>query len=203
MQTEYQTIAHESIGEFKDRGSKFIGYAIPVRTEEEVKEHLERIKLQHPKSRHVCYALSIGTDEPLERANDDGEPAGSAGRPILGQIHSAGLQYLLVAVVRYFGGTLLGVPGLIHAYKTAAAMAIENSQVVTRHVQALYQLQTTYLHYHTLMNYLKRESVEILEQLLDADCIVNVSINLPRKEKFDADITEMEGISINFKGYEY
>ncbi len=203
MIAEYQTIAETGTAIFRDRGSKFVGYAIPVRSETEVKQHIDALRQEHPKSRHVRYAFTIGTDELLERANDDGEPAGSAGRPILGQIHSAGLNFVLVAVVRYFGGTLLGVPGLINAYKTAAEEALAAVPQVTRYIRATYQLETTYAHYHELMNYLKRESVDILEQLLEADCILQVAVDLPQKEKFDREIAEIEGISVNFIGYEY
>lgn len=203
MQDQYNTVEGMSTSEFKDRGSKFIGYAVAVRTEDEVKQELERIRQEHPKSRHVCFAFSIGIEEPIERANDDGEPSGSAGRPILGQIHSAGLNNVLVAVVRYFGGALLGVPGLINAYKTAASEAVANNTIVTRYISAAFQLQTDYAHYHELMNYLKRESVEIVEQLLDASCSLKVTVPLPDKEKFNTEMTEFEGISVNFIGYEH
>lgn len=203
MQHSYKTIESRGLGEFKDRGSKFIGYAIPVRSEEEVKTALDDISSEHPKGRHVCYAFSIEIEEPIERANDDGEPAGSAGKPILGQIYSAGIKYVLVAVVRYFGGTLLGVSGLINAYKTTAALAIENAGIVTKHVQARYKLFTDYARYHVLMNFLKRNEVEIIDQKLDASCELIIHVSLLEQEKFDIEITELEGISVNFIDYEY
>src|SRR5690242_1989774 len=121
---KYRTLAANTTGEFKDRGSKFLAYAYPIQTTKDVKEHIQALKKEHPKAVHYCYAYRIGTDGKEFRANDDGEPSGSAGRPILGQIDSSGLTNVLVVVVRYFGGTLLGVPGLINAYKTATMEAL-------------------------------------------------------------------------------
>ena len=123
--TTYRTLAAPVSAEFKDKGSRFIAYAYPVRSAEEVKAHVEAQRQAHHKACHWCYAYRIGTDSNQFRANDDGEPSGSAGRPILGQIDSFELTNVLVIVVRYFGGTLLGVPGLIHAYKTASQMAFQ------------------------------------------------------------------------------
>src|ERR1700742_4267725 len=121
----YYTIGKEATAEFRDRGSKFIGYACPAMSVDECKERLNAIKKEHPKATHHCYAYRIGLDGNLFRVNDDGEPSGTAGRPILGQIDSKELVNVLVVVVRYFGGTLLGVPGLINAYKTATALALQ------------------------------------------------------------------------------
>jgi len=118
-QYTYKTITAPTTSDFRDRGSKFFGFAYPVQDVEEVKEKVKALKKEHPKAVHHCYAFRIGTDGTLFRANDDGEPSGSAGKPMLGQIDSAGLTNVLVVIVRYFGGSLLGVPGLINAYKTA------------------------------------------------------------------------------------
>ena len=128
----YRTVAAASSAEFKDKGSRFIAFAYPIRRADEVKSLLEPLRQSHHKARHWCYAYRVGTDGLQFRANDDGEPAGSAGRPILGQIDSAALTDVLVVVVRYFGGTLLGVPGLIHAYKTATALVLQQADVVKK-----------------------------------------------------------------------
>lgn len=202
MITTYTTIQTPGEGEFKDRGSKFIGYARQVRSDDDVKQAIDDIRSIHPKGRHICYAFSIGTEEPQERANDDGEPSGSAGRPILGQIHSNELHYTLVAVVRYFGGTLLGVPGLIAAYKGAAAEAITNAKLQQRHIRARYLMETDHMHYHELMNYLKRNEVDIIEQDIAANCMVTVAVEVTDMEKFNNDITLLTGIMGKFIGYE-
>lgn len=202
MITNYTTIQTPGESEIKEKGSKFIGFVHQVRSEEDVKEVIDNIRSIHPKSRHICYAFSIGTDEPLERANDDGEPSGSAGRPILGQIHSNELHYTLVAVVRYFGGTLLGVPGLIAAYKGAAAEAIANAKLEQRHIRALYQMETDHMHYHELMNYLKRNGVDIIEQDIAANCIVTVAVEVTDMDNFNNDITLLNGIKGKFTEYE-
>src|SRR3954466_15552915 len=123
---KYTTIAEPGTGDFRDRGSKFLAYAYPVFTPQDIKDRLNALKKEHPKATHHCYAWRLGTDGTQYRANDDGEPSGSAGKPILGQIDSTELTNVLVVVVRYFGGSLLGVPGLINAYKTATAQSLEN-----------------------------------------------------------------------------
>jgi uncharacterized YigZ family protein len=121
MEKEFKTLAGPATALFKDRGSKFFGFAYPVTSKDEVKQRVQALKKEHPKAVHHCFAYRIGFDGNELRANDDGEPSGTAGRPILGQIDSKGLTNVLIVVVRYFGGTLLGKPGLINAYKTTAA----------------------------------------------------------------------------------
>jgi uncharacterized YigZ family protein len=128
----YRTIDQPTESNFRDRGSKFIGYAFPVTNEEQIKQHLQHLRKVHPSARHVCYAFRINPLNEYWRANDDGEPSSSAGKPILGQIRSLELQNVLVAVVRYFGGTLLGVPGLINAYREAAAEALQSAVIVEK-----------------------------------------------------------------------
>ncbi len=130
----YYTIENPSIAEFKDKGSKFIAYAFPVNEVKDFKEKLAAIKKEHPKATHHCFAYRIGTDGTTYRVSDDGEPSGSAGRPILGQLDSKQLTNVLVIVVRYFGGTLLGVPGLINAYKSSAAMALQLVAIIKKPV---------------------------------------------------------------------
>lgn len=161
----YRTIAEPTTGDFRDRGSKFLAYAFPVYNEDEWQERLLEVKQLHPKARHHCYAWRLGLDGQLYRANDDGEPSGSAGRPILGQIDSLELTNILVVVVRYFGGTKLGIPGLIQAYKASTADALQEATIVKRRVEELYQLTFDYLLMSPVMNTLKGESeVQIIHQ---------------------------------------
>lgn len=200
MKETYRTIKAPAFGEFKDRGSRFIGCAYPVSSVEEVNSHIAELRNEHLKSRHVCYAFSIGLEEPMERFNDDGEPSGSAGRPIIGQIHSNELNNTLVAVVRYFGGTKLGVPGLINAYKTASAEALNTAEIVTRSVGAIFVLEFGYDKFHDVMNYLKQENVFINEQVTDADCVFTVTIDLPKKLIFEETLRSMDLNRVDYKG---
>ncbi len=130
----YKTIANSSEGQYKDRGSKFLSFAYPLSRIDDVEAYLSHTRALHPKSRHICYAYILGIDQPEFRINDDGEPSGSAGRPIFNAIRSASLTNTLIAVVRYFGGTKLGIPGLIAAYKNASINAIENNFIITRYL---------------------------------------------------------------------
>jgi uncharacterized YigZ family protein len=152
---QYTTIASPTEGTFRDRGSKFIGYAFPVTNEKEIKEHLQHLKKIHPSAGHVCYAFRINPMNEYWRANDDGEPSSSAGKPILGQIRSMGLQNVLVAVVRYFGGTLLGVPGLIHAYKQTAIEALQQAVLVEKTVTLEITATVSYDKMGDLMKWVK------------------------------------------------
>ncbi|CAN5180566.1 IMPACT family protein [soil metagenome] len=199
--TSYQTITSPTTGEYKDRGSKFIGWAIPVATEEEAKQYLEQLWKEHPKARHICYAFRIGNNNPLERSNDDGEPSGSAGKPILNQIYSAGVTNVLVAVVRYFGGTLLGVPGLIQAYKAAAIEALSTAAIVTHEVLAWYHLVCPYPTLHEVMNLLKKENVTIAEQEMHLDCRFKVAMHQLTAEKLNNELATITGVSVIFIAY--
>lgn len=174
----YQTIAAPAEAEFKDKGSRFIAFAYPVRTTEEIKAHVEALCEAHHKARHWCYAYRLGTDGNQFRANDDGEPSGSAGRPILGQIDSAGLTDVLIVVVRYFGGTLLGVPGLIHAYKTAAAEALQVAEVVEKNIEKKVWLRCDYPHLNDAIRIAKQHHAEVVAQDLQLDCRLMVRIPL-------------------------
>ncbi|OSI08492.1 IMPACT family protein [Neisseria zoodegmatis] len=174
----YQTIAAPAQAEFKDKGSRFIAFAYPVRTTEEIKTHVEALREAHHKARHWCYAYRLGTDGNQFRANDDGEPSGSAGRPILGQIDSAGLTDVLIVVVRYFGGTLLGVPGLIHAYKTAAAEALQVAEVVEKNIEKTVWLRCDYPHLNDAIRIAKQHHAEVVAQDLQLDCRLAVRIPL-------------------------
>ena len=160
----YRTIAAASTGEYKDRGSKFIAFAWPVRSEEEALVHLEALRKEHFKARHHCFAWRLGTDGTRFRANDDGEPSGTAGRPILGQIDAAGLTDVVVVVVRYFGGTLLGASGLIQAYRESAAAALRAAETVEKIVQDHFGLTFDYALMPDVMNAVKKLDLDILQQ---------------------------------------
>lgn len=178
----FQTLAAPSSAEFKDKGSRFIAYAYPVQTLPEIKNHIAALQQEHHKARHWCYAYRLGTNGTQFRANDDGEPAGSAGRPILGQIDSFGLTDVLVVVVRYFGGTLLGVPGLIHAYKTATAEALAQAEVVEKNIEKTVMLRCDYPHLSEAIRLAKLHQAEIVHQDLQLDCRLTVRIPLAHYE---------------------
>ncbi|WP_373740026.1 YigZ family protein [Neisseria sp.] len=174
----YRTLLAESQGEFKDKGSRFIAYAYPVQTAVAVKTYVENLRQQHHKARHWCYAYRLGTDGTQFRANDDGEPSGSAGRPILGQIDSFCVTDVLIVVVRYFGGTLLGVPGLIHAYKNAAQLALRSAEIIEKNIEKTVYLRCTYPHLSEVLRIAKQHHVEILEQDLQLDCRLTFRVPL-------------------------
>jgi uncharacterized YigZ family protein len=160
----YKTLEKASFGEFKDRGSKFLAYAFPVESEEDCLLHLEAIRKEHFKCNHHCYAWRIGLDGNRFRANDDGEPSGTAGRPILGQIDSFGLTNVFVVVARYFGGTLLGASGLINAYREGAAEALRNGHIIEKIIKDRFLLDFDYALMPDVMNAIKKADLEILEQ---------------------------------------
>lgn len=160
----YKTISGESIGEFRDRGSKFIAYAYPVYTEEEWQSRLLEVKKLHPKGRHHCYAYRIGLDKNNFRANDDGEPSGTAGRPILGQLDSFQVTNVFVVVVRYFGGTLLGTSGLINAYRESTAEALRNATILDKTVEDIYRITFDYALMSNVMNAVKKLNLEMVRQ---------------------------------------
>lgn len=164
MNDAYRSLAAPSTGEFKDRGSKFLAYAWPVRTEEEALEHLEALRKEHFKARHHCFAWRLGPDGSRFRANDDGEPSGTAGRPILGQIDSFNLTNVVIVVVRYFGGTLLGASGLIQAYREAAAEALRNGDIREYLVKDQLLLDFDYALMPDVMNAVKKLDLEVTQQ---------------------------------------
>ena len=161
---------------FKDKNSKFFGYAFPVKTEEAVKQHIEDLKKQHHQARHWCYAYQIGTETITYRANDDGEPNNSAGMPIYGQIQSFDVTNVLIVVVRYFGGVKLGVGGLINAYKTGAQMALEASKIVTRTINIEYLISFDYKNMNKVMRVIKEKNLKVINQKLELDCQITISV---------------------------
>ena len=180
--TMYRTLESPAQAEFKDKGSRFLAFAYPVQTAEQVKKHVDDLRQEHHKARHWCYAYRFGVDGNQFRANDDGEPSGSAGRPILGQIDSFELTDVLVVVVRYFGGTLLGVPGLIHAYKTSTQMALENAQIIEKNIEKMVWIRCEYPYLNEAIRIAKNHQAEIIEQDLQLDCRLTVRIPLANAE---------------------
>ncbi|MBL0056008.1 MAG: YigZ family protein [Chitinophagaceae bacterium] len=176
----YQTIAQPSTAEFRDRGSKFIAYAYPIESTEEFKSLLQGLKKEHPKAVHHCFAYRIGTDGNNFRVSDDGEPSGTAGRPILGQIDSKQLTNVLVVVVRYFGGTLLGVPGLINAYKTATSLALQVTPVIQKQVELKYQIEFDYTQMNEVMMVLKQFNCTVIHKELQLFCQIRAGIPVNR-----------------------
>ena len=173
----YKTIATASEEVlYKEKNSKFFGYAFPVTTEEEIKEILERLRKEHFSARHWCYAYQIGTEKIQYRANDDGEPNNSAGMPIYGQIQSFEATNVLVVVVRYFGGVKLGVGGLISAYKIAAQMALENSEIVERTIDKHFIISFGYANMNKVMRIIKEKNLQIVSQKMEMDCEIEISI---------------------------
>ncbi len=176
---------------FKDKNSKFFGYAFPVQDEDAVKLQIEHLKKEHHSARHWCYAYQIGTSEIKYRTNDDGEPNNSAGIPIYGQIQSFELTNVLIVVVRYFGGTKLGVSGLINAYKTTAQLALENAKIEEKTVNVIMEVHFEYINMNTVMRIIKEHQLNILKQDFKLNC----------KLQFEVRLSESETIMSVFKAY--
>jgi uncharacterized YigZ family protein len=187
----YKTISKPSEGTFRDKGSKFIAYAYPFRDENELKDLLASVKSEHPKARHWCYAYRLSPDRTVFRVNDDGEPSGSAGRPILNTLLSNDLTDIIVIVVRYFGGTLLGIPGLINAYKNATQEALDVAEIIERTQEDVYKIDFDYLQMNDVMRIIKEDNLEILKQDFDNRCSITFSV---RKLHVNQVVHKMEGI---------
>lgn len=170
---------------FKDKNSKFFGYAFPIKHEDEVKEYIEALKKQHHTAGHWCYAYQLGLDDAnlYFRANDDGEPNNSAGMPIYGQIQSYNLTNVLIVVVRYFGGVKLGVGGLINAYKTTAQMALDASKIVKRTINKQYLIRFDYKNMNKVMRVVKENNLKVIDQTLELDCQIIISVRLKDSAK--------------------
>jgi len=177
---KYKTISKLSKGEFKDRGSKFIAYAYPAYDEKEWQRHLEEVKKEHFKARHHCYGFRLGMDKNNFRANDDGEPSGTAGKPILGQIDSFGLTNVIIIVVRYFGGTKLGTSGLINAYRESAKIALQNANIIEKTLDEIYRLTFEYALMSDVMGTIKKLEIKIVLQ--DFGDIGIIEIAIPKDE---------------------
>lgn len=173
---KYRTVNAIAEGLYKEKGSRFISFIYPVKTEEEIKEILAEIKTKYYDARHHCYAYCLGANRERFRANDDGEPSSTAGKPILGQIVSNDLSNVLIVVIRYFGGIKLGVSGLIQAYKDAAADAILHAEIVERTVDEIIRIRFTYVVMNDVMKVLKEEAPEILSRNFEMECEMTLSI---------------------------
>lgn len=172
----YHTIDEPAYGEYKEKGSKFLAFVYPMDEEESMQEYLNIARAEHHKARHFCYAYQIGLTGDRYRINDDGEPSGTAGKPILGQILSFGLTNVAIIVIRYFGGTKLGVSGLIQAYREAAKAALETAHIVEKYISSVYRLQFNYDQMGHVLNVLKDLNTDILNKSFDTSCEVTISV---------------------------
>ncbi|NBC24430.1 MAG: YigZ family protein [Bacteroidetes bacterium] len=191
----YYSIRTLSQGEFKDKGSKFIAYVFPIHTEGSFQKELQKIQEEHPKARHFCTAFRLGPIEPLERHNDDGEPSGSAGRPILGQLHKFDVQRIGAIVVRYFGGTKLGVSGLIEAYKESTAVALRRAHIVQKKVMTYFDVQCSYAEMPHLLEAFKYAQVDIVTKKFDR--LPSFQIRIPQSQTEEM----WQTIATHFVGY--
>ncbi len=193
----YYTIEQPSMAEFKDRGSKFFAFAYPAKDIDSCKKFLAQLKKEHGKAVHHCLAYRLGVDGSTFRVSDDGEPAGSAGRPILGQIDSKGLTNVFVVVVRYFGGTLLGIPGLINAYKTATALALQLSPIIKKPIEITYELNFDYHQMNEVMLLVKQYNCSVVEQT--AQLFIQLQIGIP-KNRLDEMLEKLGALrEVSFK----
>jgi uncharacterized YigZ family protein len=181
--TYYTTLEKAGTAEFRERGSKFVGYAFPVQTAEQFKAELQQIRKEHPKASHHCFAYRLGLDGNNFRVNDDGEPSGTAGKPILGQIDSKELTNVGIVVVRYFGGTLLGVPGLINAYKTTATVVLQTLPFIQKPIEINYRLQFDYTQMNNVMMIIKQFNCSVLSKDVQLFCLLTIGIPINRKEE--------------------
>ncbi|HET6560109.1 MAG TPA: YigZ family protein [Prolixibacteraceae bacterium] len=196
MEDIYKTIEEPSEGLFKDKGSRFISYAYQVNSEDEIREIVQTIKKEHHSARHHCYAWRLGANKTNFRMNDDGEPSSTAGKPILGQIQSFELTNILIVVVRYFGGTLLGVSGLINAYRNAALDAINNAQIVEKLVEKWLLIEFDYLAMNEVMKVFKDEKLPQVDPQYDLNCRVKTIIRLSHAERIEQDLLKIEGVKV-------
>ncbi len=194
--SEYRTLAAPSQAIIREKMSKFIAFAVPVGSAGQARGEIARIAREYHDARHVCWAYSIGADAAEQQSNDNGEPSGTAGRPILGQIRSKQLTYLLIAVVRYFGGIKLGTSGLIAAYRAAALAAIEAGTVVTRHETASVSATFPYLAINDVMRIAKDPDAKITEQTFDNTCSITISIRSDRAENLRRKLADIDGVSL-------
>ena len=192
----YTTIEKPSNAEFKDRGSKFIAYAFSIETADDFKKQLQLLKKEHPKAVHHCFAYRIGTDGNNFRSSDDGEPSGTAGKPILGQIDSKELVNVAIIVVRYWGGTLLGVPGLINAYKVSAAMALQVTPIVQKQVELLYSIEFDYTQMNDVMMILKQFNCNVLAQEMQLFCLIKTGIPKNRLDEVLYRLNDLQNVSV-------
>ena len=196
MQYSYKTIKSHSKGFYKDKGSKFYSYAYPVQSEEEIKEILASIKKEHHSARHHCYAWKLGKEQVIYRYNDDGEPSSTAGKPIFRQLQKYKVTNVLMVVVRYFGGTLLGTAGLINAYRAAAADALENAEIITNTIEIIFRLTYSYNDMSGVMRIIKQENLNIINTHFETSCKVDLSVRKSQAARLEKIFSQLEGIGI-------
>ena len=195
----YKTIEQQVIAEYKDRGSRFLAYAFPVQTIENFKKQLKAIKEEHPKAAHHCFAYRIGTDGTNLRANDDGEPSGSAGKPILNQMNNKGVTNAAVVVVRYFDDTLLGVPGLINAYKTATSLSLQLTPIVQKPVLVEYEVEFDYTLMNEVMVLIKKFNCMIVKKEMQLFCRMIIGVPKTEEEQCLQQLKELHRIAVTKK----
>lgn len=194
----YKTIAAPSEGTYRDRGSRFIGYAYPVTSTDEIANIISSLKKEHHSARHHCYAWRIGPQGDSFRSNDDGEPSGTAGKPIMNQVLSAGLTNVLIVVVRYFGGTLLGVSGLINAYKSAAIACLSNAQVVEKQITEVYKLEFQYDAMNSVMKILKDYDLPQSNQKFELECELEFAVRKSEAESVIALLKQIQSVQVTW-----
>ena len=193
----YKTVKAEVAGTiFKEKGSKFIGFAIPISTRNNVAEHLEKVRAEQPGASHYCYAWRMGTQRIEERTYDDGEPRQTAGAPILGQITSFEITNILLVVIRYYGGKKLGTGGLINAYRTAARSALENSVIVHKEFECIFALHFSYELLHKILHHIKSHRGKIKEKEIDQQCRIVISLGDSKIASFSKNINQIKGVEL-------
>jgi uncharacterized YigZ family protein len=190
----YKTIHELSEGVYRDKGSRFIAYLYPINSENDLKDIIINLKAEHPKARHHCWALRLSPDRTVFRLNDDGEPSGTAGRPILNTLLSKELTNILAVVVRYFGGTLLGVPGLIHAYKSATIDAINNAIIINKTVTSIFRINFNHSQMNEVMKIIKEEDLNIQNQDFDLKCSLILEIRQSQVNKVLGKLEKVDGL---------
>ena len=191
----YYTIHDHSEGIYRDKGSRFMAYLFPVTSDSRIKEVIAGLKAEHPKARHYCWALRLSTDKSVFRLNDDGEPSGTAGRPILNTLLSNEITDVLAVVVRYFGGTLLGVPGLINAYKSATIDAINNAKIINKTVNSVFVINFNHAQMNDVMKIIKEEDLNIQNQNFDINCSFMLEIRQSQVNKVLGKLEKLEGLN--------
>lgn len=192
----YSTISQGGQAEFKDRGSRFIAFAYPISSADEFKKYLQELKKEHPKAVHHCFAYRLGLDGNIFRVSDDGEPSGTAGKPILGQIDSKNITDVSIIVVRYFGGTLLGVPGLINAYKTVSSLVLQVVPLIQKSVTKKLALHFDYTQMNDIMLIVKQLQVEILRQETQLFCTLEIAVALNRKDELIYRLKNLRNVEV-------
>ncbi|MFD0794028.1 IMPACT family protein [Mucilaginibacter litoreus] len=194
----YKTIYAPTEAIFRDRGSKFLAFAYPINNDNDVKPLVSKLKAEHPKANHHCWAIRLGIDRSVYRVNDDGEPSGTAGRPILNTLLSKDITNILVVVVRYFGGTLLGVPGLINAYKTATEMALSEAKIIEKTVNDIYTITFDYSQMNDIMRIIKDEQLQVLAQHSELNCSIQFSVRKTQVEVVISKMSKVAGVKLQY-----